>query len=79
MHSRKTYNSFKSWCVYLVSDTMSVLGMPVEMFLVFVATLLAGSLGAIHFLTVHVLMGKPVVENIREEPTAETDGGVNDA
>ncbi|WP_101295786.1 hypothetical protein [Halegenticoccus soli] len=47
---------------------MSVLGMPTEMFLIFTATLLAGSLGAIHYVTVHVIMGKPVDEYIREEP-----------
>lgn len=47
---------------------MSVIGMPLEMFLVFVATLLAGSLGAIHFVIVHVIMGKPVKETIRENP-----------
>jgi hypothetical protein len=38
---------------------MTVLGMPLSMFLVFAATLLAGSLGAIHYLVVHVLMGRP--------------------
>lgn len=53
--------------------------MPTAMFLVFVATLLAGSLGAIHYLVVHVIMGKPVEESIREEPQAKTDGGVDDA
>lgn len=53
---------------------MSVLGMPMGMFLVFVATLIAGSLGAIHFVIVHVIMGKPVDENIREEPPAATEG-----
>jgi hypothetical protein len=45
------------------------------MFVVFVATLLAGSLGAIHFVVVHVVMGKPVAENIREESSAGLDGG----
>lgn len=58
---------------------MAILGMPTEMFLVFVATLIAGSLGALHFLIVHIIMDKPVVENIREEPEAETDGGVDNA
>ncbi|MFB6221435.1 MAG: hypothetical protein ABEH90_08350 [Halolamina sp.] len=47
---------------------MTILGMPTAMFLVFVATLLAGSLGAIHYVTVHVIMGKPFDENIREHP-----------
>jgi hypothetical protein len=51
---------------------MSVLGMPTDMFLVFVATLIAGSLGAIHFTVVHVIMGRPVEENIRGGPG---DGG----
>lgn len=57
---------------------MSVLGMPTEMFLVFVATLVAGSLGAAHFVIVHVIMGKPIEENIREEPPRATDGGDTD-
>ncbi|WP_167599479.1 hypothetical protein [Halorussus marinus] len=57
---------------------MSVLGMPTGMFLVFVATLVAGSLGAAHFVIVHVLMGKPVDETIREEPPTATDGGHDD-
>lgn len=53
--------------------------MPTTMFLVFVATILAGSLGAIHYVVVHVLFGKPVNENIQKtttEPRA-TDGGQN--
>lgn len=58
---------------------MTVLGMPMEMFLVFVATLVAGSLGAVHYVIVHVIMGKPVAENIREEPVRETDGGAENA
>lgn len=58
---------------------MTVLGMPTEMFLVFVATLVAGSLGAVHYVIVHVIMGKPVAENIREEPVRETDGGADNA
>ena len=36
-----------------------VLGMPTEMFLVFAATVVAGSLGAIHFVIFHLLMGRP--------------------
>ncbi|GEM_PF-2319226 len=36
-----------------------VLGMPTEMFVVFVATVVAGSLGAIHFVIFHLLMGRP--------------------
>ena len=46
------------------------------MFLVFVATLIAGSLGAIHFTVVHVIMGKPVEENIRGR--AAEEGGASD-
>lgn len=52
---------------------MSYLGMPLDMFLVFVATILAGSLAAIHYVVVHVIMGKPVEENIRDE--SEMPGG----
>lgn len=52
---------------------MSVLGMPTEMFLVYVLTLIAGSLGAIHYVVVHMIMGKPVDENIR--PEADRPGG----
>jgi hypothetical protein len=44
---------------------MSVLGMPTDMFIVFVLTLLAGSIGAIHYTVVHVIMGRPVDETIR--------------
>ena len=58
---------------------MTIYGMPTTMFLVFVATILAGSLGAIHYVVVHVLFGKPVNENIQKtttEPRA-TDGGQN--
>jgi hypothetical protein len=52
------------------------------MFLVFVATILAGSIGAIHYLIVHVIMGKPFAEIpppvVREDSGAAsdaTDGG----
>lgn len=38
---------------------MTVLGLPLSMFLVFAATILAGSLGAIHFTVVHLLMKRP--------------------
>ncbi len=44
---------------------MSVLGMPTDMFIVFVLTLLAGSIGAIHYTVVHIIMGRPVDETIR--------------
>lgn len=55
---------------------MSVLGMPTDMFLVFVITLLAGSIGAIHYTVVHVIMGRPVQETIRGRATEE--GGASD-
>jgi len=58
---------------------MAVLGMPTGMFLVFVATLVAGSTGAAHYLIVHVIMGEPVAEYIREEPEAEPDSEVDNA
>ncbi len=38
------------------------LGLPTSMLLVFVATILAGSLGAIHYVIVHVLLGRPFAE-----------------
>ncbi|QLG28883.1 hypothetical protein HUG10_15630 [Halorarum halophilum] len=62
---------------------MTILGMPDAMFLVFVATLLAGSLGAMHYVVVHVLLGKPV-NDLAADRAAEggdstkdraTDGG----
>lgn len=34
------------------------LGLPTPMFLIFVATVLAGSLGALHYLVVHIVGGK---------------------
>ncbi|GAB3326368.1 MULTISPECIES: hypothetical protein [Haloplanus] len=55
---------------------MPVLGMPTGMFLVFVATLVAGSLGTAHYVIVHVIMGQPVDEYIREEPPSEVDENV---
>jgi len=58
---------------------MSILGMPTGMFLVFVATLIAGSLGALHYLIVHIIMGEPIAENIREESGSEANGGVENA
>ena len=38
---------------------MTILGMPASMFLVFVGTVLAGSLGAIHYVIVHIIMRRP--------------------
>lgn len=61
---------------------MSIVGMPLEMFLVFVATVFVGSAAMIHYVIVHVLMGRPPEENIprrkgesTEEPEIE---GVTD-
>lgn len=55
---------------------MAILGMPESMFVVFVATILAGSLGAIHYIVVHVLLGKPFGdesdETVRPEGSPET-------
>lgn len=42
---------------------MVVLGMPAAMFFVFAVTLIAGSMAAIHYTIVHVLLGKPVDES----------------
>jgi len=38
---------------------MKPLGLPLSMFLVFAIVILAGSLGAIHYLIVHVLLRRP--------------------
>lgn len=53
---------------------MTVLGMPDTMFLVFVATLIAGSLGAIHYVIVHVALGKPVNDTTSTRTGDESDG-----
>lgn len=37
---------------------MSVLGLPLPTFLVFVGTFVAGSIGMIHYLVVHVIGGE---------------------
>lgn len=52
---------------------MSVLGMPTEMFLVFVATLIVGSTGMIHYVVVHVIMGRPPEENIPRSGETSTE------
>lgn len=51
---------------------MTVFGMPTSMFLVFVATILVGSMGAIHYVVVHVILGKPVNEKIIDRDTGGT-------
>lgn len=38
---------------------MTILGMPLSMFLIFIATVVAGSLGAIHYVVVHLILGRP--------------------
>lgn len=38
---------------------MTILGMPMSMFLVFLATIIAGSLGAVHYLIVHIILKRP--------------------
>jgi hypothetical protein len=57
---------------------MTTFGLPTSMFLVFVATILAGSIGAIHYLIVHVIMGKPFAEIpppiVREKPEVAAGG-----
>lgn len=60
---------------------MPTLGLPTPMFVIFVATVLAGSLGAIHYVIVHVVMGRPfaeipppVVVDSRDDAAEETDG-----
>lgn len=56
---------------------MTVFGMPESMFLVFLATLLAGSLGALHYVIVHVMLGKPITEVTRDR-TADGSGSSRD-
>ncbi|MEQ9569362.1 MAG: hypothetical protein RLN75_04165 [Longimicrobiales bacterium] len=41
---------------------MTTLGMPTSMFLVFAATIVAGSAGAIHYVIWHMILGKPFAE-----------------
>ncbi|MBW3534841.1 MAG: hypothetical protein KY453_06425 [Gemmatimonadetes bacterium] len=41
---------------------MTTLGLPTSMFLVFLATILAGSLGAIHYVIAHVILKRPFAE-----------------
>ena len=48
-----------------------MIGMPTEMFAVFLATLLAGSAAAIHYTVVHVVLGRPVES---EQSSASTGG-----
>lgn len=41
---------------------MTTFGLPPEMFWVFVATIVAGSLGAIHYVVAHIILGRPFAE-----------------
>lgn len=41
---------------------MTLFGLPQPMLLVFVATIVAGSIGAVHYLIVHVWLGRPFEE-----------------
>ena len=41
---------------------MTVLGLPVATFVVFVATVVAGSIGATHYVLVHVVKGESFEE-----------------
>jgi hypothetical protein len=45
-------------------QAMSAFGLPPAMLLVFVATILAGSLAAIHYVVVHILMGRPFGDEV---------------
>ncbi len=56
---------------------MTVFGMPESMFLVFLATLLAGSLGALHYAIVHIILGKPINE-VKKDHTMEGNGSRRD-
>ena len=49
---------------------MTVLGLPLSMFLVFAATILAGSLGAIHFTIVHLVLRRPFADEVAPLPPA---------
>lgn len=60
---------------------MPTLGLPTPMFVIFVATVLAGSLGAIHYVIVHMVMGRPfaeipppVVVDAGDDAAQETEG-----
>ena len=48
---------------------MTVLGLPLSMFLVFVATVLAGSLGAIHYTIFHLILGRRFPDEVAPIPT----------
>lgn len=51
---------------------MVSIGMPLEMVLVFLATIVAGCMGAVHYIIVHVIGGKPFKDEL-EGQDAQTD------
>lgn len=53
---------------------MTVFGLPTATFAMVIATVLAGSLGMIHYLLVHKLMGKPFSGS--EGTETETQAGM---
>ena len=50
---------------------MTILGMPDLTFMVFVATILAGSIGAIHYVLTYVILGRPIT-NVDQESSSKT-------
>jgi hypothetical protein len=55
-----------------VTSSLAILGLPVDMFVVFITTIIVGSIGAVHYLVVHVIGGKPFAEiNQQDERTSE--------
>lgn len=58
---------------------MTVLGMPLSMFLVFVATILAGSLGAIHYVVFHIFLGRPFADQEHHLEVRTAGGRASDA
>lgn len=57
---------------------MSFFGLPPSMFFVFVATIVAGSLGAIHYVVVHVILGRDFGEDPIRRPHPSETGGKDD-
>jgi hypothetical protein len=53
-----------------------IFGLPTEMTLVFFATILAGSLGAIHYVIFHILLKRPFPDEVE---TAPGTGGAGEA
>ena len=50
---------------------MTILGMPDPTFMVFVVTILAGSIGAIHYVLTYVILGRPIT-NVDQESSSKT-------